>query len=173
MGFTYDFEEDNSDCIVDHALSENDGEEFGLGGGADEGEGGHWVGCRYGSAVFDDEADVHVLVGLVLADGDDPLQLVDEVGQPEDGSEGDDGAQKAEEEDVLEVPLKIFLLQIVAARKNHGWQQSVEEDLLVKGHIVDISKGVHDEPEQQANKDADAGLVDDVDLGEGGGTFRC
>ena len=41
MGFTYDFEEDNSDCVVDHALSENDGEEFGLGGGADEGEGGH------------------------------------------------------------------------------------------------------------------------------------
>ena len=44
MKFTYNFEENNSDGIIDHTLSEDDGEEFGLGDGANEGEGCHRIG---------------------------------------------------------------------------------------------------------------------------------
>ena len=91
-------------------------------GWGDEGEGCDWVSSGDGSTILDDEADVHELVGFVLSDGDDPLKLVDEVGESKDGSEGDDGAQKSKEEDVFEVSLEILLFKVVASSEDHRGQ---------------------------------------------------
>ena len=77
MEGTYYFEEDDSYCIIDHAFPEDDREQFGLMNWTNKSEGSHRISGRDGCTILHYQTDVHVLVGLLLADGDDPLQIID------------------------------------------------------------------------------------------------
>ena len=164
INHTYYFEEDDGNGIIDHALPKNDREELWLHRWADECEGGYRVGCGDGGTVLDDEADVHVLVFLVLSDGDDPFELVDEVGKSKDDSKGDDGAKEAKEEDILEVLLEVIFFEIISSSKDHRRQQSIKEDLLTKVDILNISKKIDNQSKQQSNNDPNTSLVNEVYL---------
>ena len=114
-----------------------------------------------------------MLVLLLLADGDDPLELIDEVGESEDSSKGDDGAKKAKQKNVLKVALKVFLLEIVSACEDHGGEEAIEKYLFVEVDVRDVFGEVDQQSKEQSDDDADSGLVDHVDLVGLGGTFRC
>ena len=119
--YTYNFEENDGDSIVDHSLSENDREKFGLHDWTNQSEGCNWI-CRWNcSAIFDDQTYAHKLIGFILSDGDDPFQFVNEVRESENGAESNDSSQKSKEEDVFEVPLEILFFEVVASCKDHGW----------------------------------------------------
>lgn len=101
------------------------------------------------------------------------MKIVNQVRQSEDSPECDDGTQKAKQEYVLEVFLKILLFEVVSTREDHGWKQAIEEDLFVKVDIFDILRDVHDESEQKADDDPDASLMNEVYLNETMATCRC
>jgi len=99
--------------------------------------------------------------------------MVNKVGQSEYGSEGNDSSKKTEDKNVLEVLFEIFFLEIVSACKNHGWKQSIEKDLLIEINVFDIFGEEHQQTENQAYQNADSGLVDHMNLGDGRVTCLC
>ena len=119
--FTNDFEQNDGDCIIDHSLAKDDGEELGLHDWTYESESGYWIGCRYCCWIFYDQADIHVLIGFILSNRDDPLEFIYKVGQSKNGTKGNDGSKKSKEKDVLEVSLEILFFEVVASCKDHGW----------------------------------------------------
>ena len=77
----------------------------------------------------------------------DPMQFVDQHGQPKDNAEGSNGANQPVYEDVLEVLPKIFLLEIISSSEDHRRKQPVEEDLLVEVYLSDAATKVQDASE--------------------------
>ena len=133
-------------------------------GWADECEGSNRVCGRDRSTVLDDQTDVHVLVFLVLSYGDDPFELIYKVGEAKNDTKGDDGTKEAEKKNVLEVFLEIILLEVVSSSKDHGWKESIEEDFLAEIDVTDFCKKIDNKAEKQSNDDADASLMNDMDL---------
>lgn len=103
----------------------------------------------------------------------DPMHFIDQHSQSKDDPKGSDGSNKSIDKDILEVLPEIFLLEIISSSEDHRRQQAIEEDLLIEIYLGDIAAEVQDASEKEADDDADARLMQDVDLSRGGGTCLC
>lgn len=103
----------------------------------------------------------------------DEFELADEGSEEEGDGEGNDGADDCVDEDVDKVLAEVLLLEVVPPCEDHGGQQAIEEDLLVELEFLLADNEVHEDPEDEADDDAEACFVEEVPLGEGLLTFLC
>ncbi len=103
----------------------------------------------------------------------DQPPFADQNSEPEDDPECRNCPEEAEEQDVLEILAEVLLLQVVAPREDHGRQQPIKEDLFVEVDLVHEAEQRSQEPEEQSDDDADAGLMQVVPLDGGGSTCLC
>ncbi len=79
---------------------------------------------------------------IIWSERDDPIQLIDRVGEAEDYSKGSDGSDKSIDEDVLEVFAEILFLKIISSCEDHGWKQGIKEYFLIEIYILDFSSDI-------------------------------
>lgn len=109
----------------------------------------------------------------VLADWWDPAEAVNEIGESKNNKEGDKGANKSIDKDVLDVFEEFLFFEVVATREYHGWEECEEEYLLVELELTEVMCEVDDDTEEQAYENAGAGLMDVVELSYDIGTWWC
>ncbi len=88
---------------------------------------------------------------IFRAQGDDPMQIINESSESEYDSKWSNGASETIDQYELEVFTEIFLLQVIATREDHWWKQTVEKDLFVEVHLRDIVEVVEKPSEDEAD----------------------
>lgn len=90
--FTNHLEQNDSDCIVHHSLSENNRENFGELWSFDESQSCYWVGGADGGTILDHERDIELLDVAFGSKRNDPVHLADKKSKPEYDAKWNDSA---------------------------------------------------------------------------------
>lgn len=90
--------------------------------------------------------------------------MVDQECEAEDNAECDNRPNDPVQADIQEILKELPLLQVIPTREYNRREQAIEKDLLRKIILVNIIDSPHDKPEDEADDDPDARLMDHVDL---------